>query len=97
MTTKAERVELAWVTFVSPARLDSQSSTAPAVAKSPTTSLFKGTWEGEPVVFIEDPSLRIPGIVPWSNVAAFGVQPAIEEAKKGPFGRPVKTTAESAA
>ena len=67
------RVEIGWVTFVSPARLDSQSSAVSAVAKSETTTISKGLWEGEAVVFLEDPSFRLPGIVPWNNVASFGL------------------------
>jgi len=69
----ANKTEIAWVTFVSPARLDSQSSAVSAIAKSETTTLTKGMWEAEPVIFIEDPSLRTPGIIPWANVASFGV------------------------
>ncbi len=66
-------LELAWVTFAAPARMDSQSSTSPAVARTEATKLFKGKCGDETVVFIEDPSLRIPGIVPWANISSFGV------------------------
>jgi len=97
------KLELAWVTFAAPARMDSQSSSAPGCARNEATKLFKGKCDGETVVFIEDASLRIPGIVPWANVASFGVwiPPAPEVAleldevdlaevvKRGP-GRPRK-------
>ncbi len=79
MAQSSGKVELAWVTFAAPARLDSQSSTSPAVAKTPTTTIYKGTFDGSPVVFIEDESLRIPGVIPWENVASFGVH--VPEAK----------------
>ncbi len=93
----SDRVEIAWANFIAPIRLDSQSSTTPACSKSASTRLFKGTWEGVPVVFIEDTSLRQPGTVPWSNIASFGLLPEEKPeekpeapTKKGPFGRPLK-------
>ncbi len=99
------KLELAWVTFAAPARMDSQSSTFPACARTEATKLFKGRLDGDSVVFIEDASLRIPGVIPWSNVASFGVwvppPPAVveepeetelAEVKRGP-GRPKKDVA----
>ncbi len=100
------KLELAWVTFAAPARMDSQSSSAPGCARSDATKLFKGKLDGETVVFIEDASLRIPGVIPWANVASFGVwvppAPAIsmeldevdlaDVVKRGP-GRPRKDAA----
>ncbi len=89
----AQRAELLWVQFVVPSRVDLQAGNQPAVAKSGTTSLYKGEWEGVPVVFIEDPSLPQPAIIPWQNIAAFGPVPeAVEPAKRG-SGRPAKDVA----
>ncbi len=99
------KLELAWVTFAAPARMDSQSSTFPAVARTEATKLYKGKCDDDTVVLIEDPSLRIPGVIPWSNVSSFGVwapppEPVAESeeveladvVKRGP-GRPRKDAA----
>lgn len=77
-----ERTELAWVMFCQPARVDSQNSATPALARSATTQLYLGEVGGIPCVFIEDASLTLPGRIPMSNVASFGVQPVGAAVKK---------------
>lgn len=99
------KIELAWVTFAAPARLDSMSSTFPACARTEATKLYKGKCGDDTVVFIEDPSLRVPGVIPWSNISSYGIwveppppvvaeveEVELAEVKRGP-GRPKKDAA----
>lgn len=69
------RPRVAWALFRDQAALSSGHTRIPAIAATEKVSIFIDEVHGRTVLSIEDPSLSAPGLIPWENVAAFGLVP----------------------
>ncbi len=69
------RTAVAWALFKHNAALSSGHTRIPAVAADERLQIYIDVIAGETVLSIEDPSLPSPGLVPWDNIAAFGLVP----------------------
>lgn len=69
------RPRVAWALFKNNAALSSGSTRIPAVAATEKMAIYLDEVNGRTVLSIEDPSLPAPGLVPWENIAAFGLLP----------------------
>lgn len=70
--TTPDRLEIQYATFVAEVRLDSQTSVTRVVVSSGPTKVYCGTIHGILHLIVEDPSLRHPATIPWTNVASVG-------------------------
>ena len=69
------RPRVAWALFCHPGSLSSGHARIPAIAATGTTLIFIDEVAGQAVLSVEDPSLPSPGLIPWENIASFGLVP----------------------
>jgi hypothetical protein len=75
----APKVHLAWVQFQTKT-LFHRGEVAPRewLDSDQHTKIFKDVHDGQVVVRIENPVFKLPAIIPWHQVAAYGIAPEPE-------------------